>query len=241
MPALPALDKLLRTIRRTPFHPQWLLGDPSGASLYIKTLKPGRVLDIGCGDGWAEAQLPAGCEYLGLDNFVTGKSRYNSRPDVFADASALPLGNASIDVVLILEVVEHLRQPRETLIEIARVLRPGGCLFISLPFLYPIHDAPHDYQRYTIYGLKREMEVSGFHVEEIKGTLGSIQTAGMLSCLALGGMGLEAWRKRSPAVALIPVVIIVIPLINALAWISAKLLPDWSAITAGYIVSAIKR
>ncbi len=198
------------------------------------------MLDIGCADRWVERQLSSRCKYVGLDSPITGVQIYRSRPDVFADASQLPVAGASIDVVVIFEVVEHLRYPREALCEIARVLKPQGRLLLTMPFLYPIHDAPHDYQRFTIHGLAREMEAAGLHVDSVEPSLGAAETAGLVACLALGGMAVEAAQRRSPGLLLVPLVAVAIPIINGLTWLVARLLPSWSAVTAGYSLRARK-
>lgn len=227
-------------VRRTPLHPQWLLGLQTATVARLKAVATGRVIDIGCADRWVERQLPPGCEYIGIDYLATGKLMYGARPDLFADAATLPLQDASADTVVILEVVEHLRHPREALHEIARVLRPQGRLMLTMPFLYPIHDAPHDYQRYTAHGLAREIEAAGLRMDRIEPSLGSSETAGLVVNLALGGMGMEAIRRRSPAVLLVPLIALVVPMVNLLAWLVGKLLPSWSGLTAGYVVQAVK-
>jgi SAM-dependent methyltransferase len=230
----------MRVLRRTPLHPQWLLDGSNKTARWVREAARGRVVDIGCADRWIEKCLPPGCDYIGIDYPATGKLMYGARPDVFADAARLPLPDASADTVIILEVVEHLRHPREALEEIARVLRPRGRLLLSMPFLYPIHDAPHDFQRYTEHGLAREIEAAGLRVESAAPNLGSAHTAGLIGCLALGGMAVEAIRRRSPAIAMIPLVAAAIPVVNVLAWLGGKLLPSWPAVTAGYAVLASK-
>ncbi len=75
--------------------------------------------------------------------------------DVCGDAHALPLATASFDTVVASQVFEHLHTPRLALSEVARVLRPGGHLLLAVPFLYFVHQAPHDYQRLTRYGLEQ--------------------------------------------------------------------------------------
>lgn len=232
------LRAMVDLVRRTPLHPQWLLGARRAVTARIRSLPPGRVLDIGCATRWVEQALRPGSEYVGIDHYATGTMMYGARPDVIGDAASLPLGNSCVDAVVMLEVLEHLRHPHEALLEIARVLRPGGRLLLSMPFLYPIHDAPHDYQRYTLQGLTREIESAGLRVEEASPNLGSAQTAGLIACIAMGGMSVEALRLRSPSVLLLPLVAVAVPVINLMAWIAGKLLPTWPAITAGYAVVA---
>lgn len=226
--------------RRTPLHPQWLLGGGKLVDGQIGAITTGRVLDIGCADRWVQRRLPSGCEYIGLDHPDTGLAWYAARPDLCADAARLPLSDASVDVVVIFDVLEHLAQPREALLEIARVLRPQGLLLLSMPFLYPVHDAPQDFQRYTEHGLRREIEAAGLRIERMEASLDSAPSAGLLVNLAMGGMALEAARRRSPALLLVPLLVLAVPLVNVLSWVAGRLLPSWPAFTAGYMLSARK-
>ena len=234
------MPRIVRFLRRTPLHPQWLLGNNKRVVRWLAQSATGRVLDIGCADRWVEPRLSSGCEYIGLDYPVTGQQMYGSRPDILADASAMPLADESIDTVIILEVMEHLRRPHEALQEIARILRPQGTLLLSMPFLYPVHDAPHDYQRLTIHGLARDAEAVGLRIDSLSPNLGSAETAGLIASLALGGMSLRAIRQRSPGALLVPLLLITIPIVNMLAWVLGRLLPAWGAITAGYQLTATR-
>lgn len=135
-------------------------------------------------------------------------------------------------------MLEHLREPGKALREIARVMRPQGGVLLSMPFLYPIHDAPHDYQRYTAHGLEREMRAAGLRIDFLQPALGSAETAGLIACLAMAGMALEAIRCRRPSMVLMPFVAAAIPIVNLIAWTGGRLLPSWSALGAGYRVGA---
>ena len=76
-------------------------------------------------------------------------------PDVVADVQDLGcFADASFDAVFLMEVLEHVPAPDAALSEVHRVLAPGGRLVLSTPFLLEIHDAPHDYYRFTEYGLR---------------------------------------------------------------------------------------
>jgi len=74
--------------------------------------------------------------------------------DVVADAHDLPFEDESFEVILCTEVLEHLHSPHIAISEMRRVLKVGGELILSTRFVFPIHDAPHDYFRYTEFGLK---------------------------------------------------------------------------------------
>lgn len=227
---------MLEGVRRTPLHPQWLLGarrPPPGLS----ELR-GRVLDIGAAHRWLERHVDQDCQYIALDYPSTGRDIYGAQPDVFADGCALPILDVSIDGVVCLEVLEHVRNPREMVSEIARVLRPGGRVWISMPFLYPVHDAPHDYQRYTAHGLRRNLEDAGLEVVSIRRAGSAIQAAGLLMSLALvGGINEKRWLQW---LLIVPAAIAVLA-INCGAGLLGVLWPDWEGMTAVYEVEARRR
>lgn len=74
-------------------------------------------------------------------------------PDVVDDIMQSSFPSETFDAVIIMEVLEHVPEPHRAALEIHRLLKPGGRLIASTPFLFPIHDRPYDYFRYTRYGL----------------------------------------------------------------------------------------
>lgn len=234
------LRRIASLLRRTPFHPQWLLGTRNREMRVVAEAARGRVLDIGCADRWIERSLSSDCTYIGVDYPITGGDLYGARPEVFADAGCLPFASDTMDTVLLLEVLEHLRAPDKALGEIQRVLEPGGQLFLSMPFLYPIHDAPHDYQRLTLHGLVRDLEAAGLRVTEVRPVMGSAETAGLIACLALAGMIMTSIEQRRISVVWLPLVLLAIVVLNLGSWIFARLLPTWGAVTSGYWLQARK-
>ena len=77
------------------------------------------------------------------------------KPDVLASVEDLDVfADSSVDTVYFLEVMEHVQKPHRAAVELFRVLRPGGYLIGSTPFLLGIHDAPGDYFRFTGHGLR---------------------------------------------------------------------------------------
>jgi SAM-dependent methyltransferase len=76
-----------------------------------------------------------------------------------ADAMRLPFAAATVDSVILQAVLEHVPEPEQVIAEAARVLKPGGCIYVEVPFLQGFHADPHDYQRYTIEGLRRRLAV----------------------------------------------------------------------------------
>lgn len=131
----------------------------------------GRVLDVGCGRQPYRALVRG--PYVAVDWPSTS---HQVRPDAQADAAALPFGAATFDAVLCSEVLEHVADPRAVAAELARVLRPGGQLLVSVPSTYQLHELPHDYWRYTPQGLRATLERNGFAVDEVlrRGTWGSV-------------------------------------------------------------------
>lgn len=230
------LKSIAAKLIRTPFHPQWLLGKKS-APKALSGLK-GIVLDIGAGDRWTCPFLGKGVEYVAVDYPTTGKELYKSTPDVFADGMQLPFMDNCADAVLCFEVAEHVTDPYRLVSEIKRVLRPGGRVFLSMPFLYPIHDAPYDYQRYTSHGLHRLVKESGLELVDIKHKTNAIHIAAVMSCLAIAGGATKANSLFSMALA--PLAVLLITLINVVAFFFALIWPNWDAMTFGYELEAIK-
>jgi SAM-dependent methyltransferase len=111
----------------------------------------GRVIDLGCGImPYAELVPAAVTLYHGLDLTIR-----DSRPTLIGDVQSLGMfGPACYDSVVCLEVLEHVPDPAHALHEIARILADDGILVLSVPHLSRIHEAPHDYYRYTEYGLR---------------------------------------------------------------------------------------
>ena len=122
----------------------------------------GEVLDVGCGRKPYRAQVPA-TRYVGLE-VDTPVTRALGAADAFYDGRTFPFPDASFDGVLCSQVLEHVFTPEEFLREIARVLRPGGRLVLAVPFAWDEHEQPHDFARYSSFGLRALLERAGFEV-----------------------------------------------------------------------------
>ena len=90
----------------------------------------------------------------------------STNPDIVSDASNIPLPDNSYDVAIMGELLEHVPDPKNVLKEAYRLLRSGGLVLITVPFLYPVHADPYDFGRYTDYFWQETLEKIGF--KEIK-------------------------------------------------------------------------
>ncbi len=230
----------MQPLRRTILHPQWLvLRNDDIQRAWVRKNSNGPVLDIGCADGRAREWV-GNCDYIGLDHPATAVAMYGTRPDLFADGAALPFADATFDTVLLLEVLEHVGDARGVLAEIARVLKPDAALLISVPFLYPIHDAPHDYSRFTAPGIEQSLRGSG--LVPISRDLRSpgFEAVAFLASVACAEAALAAWHEKGWRLVIAPFALLAVPIVNALGWIAARLFPASRIITSGYAIQARK-
>lgn len=123
----------------------------------------GDVLDVGCGSKPYREFIRAE-KYVGME-MDTPRTRASFAADVYYDGRHFPFPDASFDAVLCSQVFEHVFTPEEFLGEINRVLRPGGRLLLTVPFVWDEHEQPHDFARYSSFGLKASLERAGLAVE----------------------------------------------------------------------------
>lgn len=134
-------------------------------------------------------------KYIGIDLSPTV---YHNKvnPDLVWDGNHIPLDNDSIDYLMATEFLEHYYDTSKILTEIKRVLKPGGVFFFTVPFLWPIHEKPYDYHRFTPFTLEIKFQEAGYSSWDIQ-SLGGINY-----CLAtMGGLwldhsGISGWKKR---------------------------------------------
>jgi SAM-dependent methyltransferase len=128
----------------------------------------GTLLDIGCGympyKPLVLAPPSRVTRYIGLDF----KNNSYQLPDLEWDGRRIPLENASVDCAMATEVFEHCPDPESLMRETCRVLKPGGLLFFTVPFLWPLHDVPHDEYRFTPFAIERHLANAGFDAIKIK-------------------------------------------------------------------------
>ena len=122
----------------------------------------GRVLDVGGARRRGAFRPPAGARWIVADLNCA------SRPHVGADIQALPFRDGAFDAIKATEILEHVPDVDRALAECRRVLRPGGHLVITVPFLERLHGDPDDYARYTRSMWERLLERAGLRAVAIE-------------------------------------------------------------------------
>lgn len=125
------------------------------------------VLDLGAGEAELRARL-AHVRYIAIDRGVGHAGWDYSALDAVADATGVPLLDGSVDVIVCKQVLEHLPEPVRALREMARVLKPGGRVLLSTNQQWPQHQQPHDFFRFTSFGLRYCFEQAGLTVESVE-------------------------------------------------------------------------
>lgn len=240
--ALSVARSLIAKLRNTPLHPQWFAFFREARSLK-KTCSDlsGVILDIGCADAKPRQYLSREAQYYGVDYYSTAKSWYGTRPDLYADAQLLPLCDASVDHSLLLDVLEHIPDPDRCLSELHRTLKRGGSLTIQVPFLYPVHDAPLDFSRWTRFGLLQVAEKHGFRIEEEKAIGHPLETAALNANIAMSKTVVNWLQQKNPLALSVIFLPVVVPLVNCLAWALAALGRDDDLMPYSYRMVWIKK
>jgi SAM-dependent methyltransferase len=169
---------------------------------YLPRFAKGRLVDLGCG------KVPLFGSYKKLVSEVTCVDWPQSvhpgeHVDVEVDLGGqLPFTDSCFDTIVLSDVLEHVPSPERLWHEMARVLAPGGHALINVPFMYGLHEVPHDYARYSAFALRRFAQQAGLQVSVLEAVGGSlhvmadllakhfakIQIIGPMLALAVQGM-----------------------------------------------------
>ncbi len=224
--------RLPRPLRRLILHFEEEIADSVGA--FASSLPDGaRVLDAGAGEGQYAERFKRQ-RYFGVD-LAVGDAAWNySRLDAVADLNALPFRDGAFEAALNVVTLEHLREPARALAEIARTLAPHAPLLVVAPHEWEVHQAPHDYFRYTRHGLAWLLEGAGFDAVEIRPVGGYFR---LLARRLLNGLqfftGGARWLLFLPAALCLIPPALVLPLLDPL--------DRARNFTLGYIALARKR
>jgi SAM-dependent methyltransferase len=147
-----------------------LIGDLS-VRCYQKAIEQyakGRLVDLGCGKAplygiYQDKADSVVC--VDWDQSLHGTEFVDRQMDL---NGPLAFPDESFDTVLSTDVLEHIREPKLFWSEMTRICKIGGHIILGTPFLYWIHEYPHDYARYTKYNFIYECERNGLRIVSIK-------------------------------------------------------------------------
>jgi SAM-dependent methyltransferase len=223
---------LPKTLRRHVLHFEVLIEE--AVSAFSQNLPQGaRVLDAGAGEG-RYARYFSRQRYCGVDLAVGDASWDYTRLHAIADLSALPFRAEVFDAALHIVTIEHLREPARALAEIGRTLAPGGLLLIAAPQDWEVHQAPHDYFRYTRYGLRHLLEKCGYEVVAMRAAGGYFR---LLARRLLNG--LQFFTGGFRWLCFVPAAMLLVPPALILPWLD--FLDGDQNFTLGYLCTARKR
>ena len=196
----------------------------------------GNTYDLGCGDAhYRRFILEHADRYTGVD---WSNSIHDGEIDVMADLNqTLPIGQDSADTVISLSTLEHLFEPERFLRETYRILKPGSHLLLQVPWQWQIHEAPHDYFRYSPFGLTLLLESAGFK------NIAITPQAGFFTTWVLKWNYFTLRFVRGPAPLRWLIKVLLIPLWYLGQWASPlldRLDRDWAKEAIGFVVTARK-
>lgn len=122
------------------------------------------ILDLGCGSlPYRHIYKNRFAHIVASDFEIRGQD-----VDLRSDCTYLPFRNSSFDAILFSEVIEHISDYRLALAEISRVLKPGGKLIITWPFIYQMHELPYDFRRFTEFEMANLLVDNGLRIEILR-------------------------------------------------------------------------
>jgi SAM-dependent methyltransferase len=202
--------------RVEPFVPRFIMRwmDPFHTALNQRLAEAAKavpagalVLDAGAGE-CPHSHLFAHTRYVKIDRGIGDETWDYTNIDAQADICELPFRDGVFDAVVNIQVLEHIKEPRVCVTEMARVLKPGGHLILTTVQDWEIHQHPNDFFRYTRYGLEYLFDKAGLksRVEALGGLFWNIS----FRLMAMLGFFQEGW-KWILFVPLAPVLTLIVP------------------------------
>ena len=155
---------MITVLRRLVRQPSWPSIDSELIDLRNKGYLSGHVLNAGA--GWRDIAHLVDGTLVNQDLSWPGDERTNI--DIVSPIDNIPRPDNTFDAIICLAVLEHVEVPEQCVREFFRVVKPGGIVIASVPFLQPEHKVPTDFQRYTKDGLSTLFRKCGFEIEENK-------------------------------------------------------------------------
>ena len=216
----------------------WLVYDIGDRVLEkLVPLYKGVLYDLGAGESpYKEFFLQHADRYVAVD---WSGSFHETKADIAADLNKpLPIESEVADTVVSLSVLEHLCEPQLMLEEAFRILRKDGAMVLQVPWQWWIHEAPHDYFRYTPYGLDYLFKRAGFADIKVEPQAGFFTTI----TLKMNYFSCRLIRGPKPVRMLLRVVFSIFWYVGQkLAPLLDKLDQNWELEAPGYFVTARKR
>lgn len=129
--------------------------------------KESRILDVGAGSQTYKTFFKH-CHYEATD-FCHVNKHYAVKPHFICDLNCpLPIKDDSYDAVMCIQVLEHIKYPKNLIKEFQRILKKNGHLFLVVPQGWGLHDEPHNYFNFTLYGIKQLLEQANFEITMLK-------------------------------------------------------------------------
>lgn len=187
-----------------------------------------RVLDAGAGECQHRPYFDKH-RYVAVDLAVGDAHWDYGKLDVLADLAALPLASNTFDAAIHIVTLEHVPEPKLVLTEIARCLRPGAPLLAVVPHEWEVHQHPHDYYRYTCFGMRYLLEQAGFKDIVIQPSGGFFR---LLARRALNSLQFFPWPFKAIAFVFAAPAAMLLPLFDPL--------DKRKDFTVGYVCTARK-
>lgn len=223
------VKKLLRGLM-DPFSPAWIhvLTNPFWLSrraiyrsvAYFGPSLEGVVIDFGCGTVPYRKLLSRCSEYIGVD-YDSPRARDLRMADRFYDGETIPFDTGTISGVLSTQSLEHVPNPGCIVAEWARVLKDDGMLLVTVPLMWPEHETPWDFHRFTSYGLCKLLEENGFEVLEVRRLLPDCRAPAQLFLAWMN----DAWFMKCGRVSRAALTALICPPIVILSTVMARLFP----------------
>ena len=121
-------------------------------------------VELGTWTAWSDRRVDQVVAMDGLSEFVRLDMNPDFKPDVAAFVTEMPFKDNSVDRVASNSLFEHVAYPHEIIRESYRILRPGGMMYVNVPFVFTQHGCPHDYLRYVPEYFQHVCRDVGFEV-----------------------------------------------------------------------------